>query len=512
MKPLMDLTTPQHHVASAIGRELVQWTVLDPMTTPVRAASRAYHRNQMDHERLHLEEAIHYLRQAPVGENSSELTPAELNTVIARLDLRKRLLGGLVNRRVAERVGEEQGIEEERIRSRNWELLRQCAEKTGLIFESLNVAGTHGEYGLLWFPLNASTEPEGTSLGPVWKLLNIKNPWTDERLKDWRGSSSVRSLDANGALLPQGEAGVRAVRLIPLGVYSMSYPTLPLLLIDFRDKLHIRRHELTQRAIDEVTSGVIGISHFTNWYYYVAADLYDFVAARRGRAMDHAARLDCYSQFRVALAMDSNLDGALRSEMQRRIDSLAVNPLEGSPERELQLAQARYQRLRDETDDGGRLAKRLDRQRSAELAAFGMSPQSKALNTAFHYLSFGLYTRRAGTEAVNMAELDRDRRVQTTLGFLRTIVDSGTQPEIAYDPKLISTAVNELSTLLPSVESGRVKTRAALLLSQVRDLTRDDSLVADCSLALRSARAPVGVAAIPRTVLPASLARVESAK
>jgi hypothetical protein len=486
--------------------------MLDPMTTPVRAASRAYRTNQMDHERLHLEEAIHYLRQAPTGEDSSELTTGELNTIVARLDLRKRLLGGLVDRRMAERLGEEQGIQEESIRSRNWELLRQCAEKTGLIFESLNVAGTDGEYGLLWFPLNASAEPQGTSLSPVWKLLNIKNPWTDERLKDWHGTSSVRSLDANGALLPEGESGARAVKLIPLGVYSMSYPRLPLLLIDFRDKLHIRRHELTQRAINEVTSGVIGISHFTNWYYYVAADLYDFVAARRGRAMDHAARLDCYSQFRVALAMDSDLDGALRSEMQRRIDSLAVNPLEGSPERELQLAEARYQRLRDESDDGGRLTKRLDRQRRAELAAFGMSPQSQAFKAAVHYLTFGLYTRRAGTEDVNMAELDRDRRVQANLDFFRTIVNSGTQPEIAYDPKLISTAVNELSTLLPSVESSRVKARAALLLSQVRDLTRDDSLVADCSLALRSTRATIGVAALPRTVSPASLARVESAK
>ncbi len=111
-----------------------------------------------------------------------------------------------------------------------------------------------------------------------------------------------------------------------------------------------------------------------------------------------------------------------------------------------------------------------------------------------------------------MAELDRDRRVQTNLDFLRTIVDSGTQPEIAYDPKLISSAVNELSTLLPSVKSSRVKARAAFLLSQVRDLTRDDSLMADCSLALRSTRANIGVAALPRTVSPASLARVESAK
>ncbi len=95
-------------------------------------------------------------------------------------------------------------------------------------------------------------------------------------LKDWHGSVYERSVTANGDLLPADESGVSTVRLVPLGVYSLNYPKMPLLLIDFRDKLHVRRHELAQRSINEITSGVIGISHFTNWYYYVGADLYDF--------------------------------------------------------------------------------------------------------------------------------------------------------------------------------------------------------------------------------------------
>ncbi len=151
--PLFDLTAPRHPVAFEVSRNILQWTMLDSTVLPVRATSRAYGTNQRDHERLHLEEAISYLRRAPTGGDQAGLTQAQINTVIARLELRKSLLGGLVDQRRAARLGEESGFEEERIRSRNWELLRQCAEKTGLLFEPVDIAGKTGQYGMLWFPL-----------------------------------------------------------------------------------------------------------------------------------------------------------------------------------------------------------------------------------------------------------------------------------------------------------------------------------------------------------------------
>src|SRR3954454_9684490 len=130
--------------------------------------------------------------------------------------------------------------------------------------------------------------------------------------------------------------------MIPLGVYSLDYPASPLLLIDFRDNLHIRRHEMTQRTINEIVSGIMGISHFTNWYFYAGSFLYDFVVARHGTATNQGERLDSYSSFRTALALDHTLDPNLRGEMERRMDSIAVNPLDGSPVRELELARSRY--------------------------------------------------------------------------------------------------------------------------------------------------------------------------
>jgi hypothetical protein len=47
---------------------------------------------------------------------------------------------------------------------------------------------------------------------------------------------------------------------------------LPLVLVDFRGELKERRREVTQRSVSELTSGVLGFSHFTNWYFYVASD------------------------------------------------------------------------------------------------------------------------------------------------------------------------------------------------------------------------------------------------
>src|SRR5581483_9898309 len=326
--------------------------MLDPSTTPIRATSRAYRTNQIDHERLHLEEALSYLRESPSGNGPSTLTAKQINTLIARLELRKTLLGGFVSERAAARIGEESKIKYERTRSRNWELLREYADKTGLYFEPLNLAGTSGEYAILWFPLEESAEPGGTQLGPIWRLLNIKNPWKDARLKSASVTGYARELDADGNLLPPGESGVRQVKLLPVSVYSLNYPKMPLLLVDFRNSMHVKWHEIAQRSINEVTAGVIGISHFTNWYYYVAADLYDFIESRHGAATNLSSRLDCYSQFRVKLQLDHQLDSRLRHEMQQHVDALAVNPLESAPESETAAALTRYSMLQQEAATG----------------------------------------------------------------------------------------------------------------------------------------------------------------
>jgi hypothetical protein len=502
--PFLNLTAPHHPVVSEISRNVLQWTMLDPRTMPIRATSRAYRTNQVDHGRLHLEEAIGYLRNAPTGPTNSALTQTQLDTVIARLELRKQLLGGFVSEGGAARVGLESGFEEERIRSRNWELLRQCAEKTGLVFESIDIACNTGQYAIIWFPLDQTAPASGSSRGAIWKLLNIKNPWTDARLKQWSGQQYIRSLNANGSLLPAGAQGASQVRLVPLGVYSLAYRKAPLLLVDFRDKLRVRRNEMTQRMINEITAGVIGISHITNWYYYVAADLYNFVRARHGAAVDQAARLDCYSQFRVKLALDHQLDPALRKEMEQRVEFLAVNPLESAPDREIELAHARYLRLQAEAQDGGRLVARLDRDRRSELAGFGESRRAQVAHHLLRGATLGLYTHRAKKDAANLAMLDRERRIQYQLSFLDSLVEAGTPPEVVYDSSQIEASVINLGNLMRGVHAPKVRAHVERTIERLQGLSQGGDLEAAYALALAALKPETPSAAGAFTAGPAS--------
>jgi len=467
IKPFFNLTAPRHRVLTRVGSDILQYTTLDPMMMPIRATSRAYRTNELNHERLHLEEAISYLRQAPASNSPTELSTAEVNTIIARLELRKKLLGGLVSERRAAKLGEASSLEQERNRSRNWELLRSSAERTGLLFEPVTVGGTTDQYAVLWQPAEPAPEKvtSGTDLGPTWKLLGIKNPWLD--------------------VVRTGQART------PLAFYSLNYPNQPLLLVDFRDKSRTRRHELTQRAINEVTSGVIGISHFANWYYYVAADLYDFVASRHGRAMNQAERLDCYSQFRVSLALDRDLDPKVRKELQQRVNSLSLNPLESTTVHELDWSRQRYELLEAEAQrPDGWLAKRLDKERRAELASIGKLGKSKFFTGALHVASLGFYTRREPRGDGNLAKLDSYRRLEHDLNFLEGLANAGTPPEVVYQPARIQSAVTELAGLLPQIPLGPMRTRAEHTLSSLRDLSQDADLRAGFSSALASFERP----------------------
>lgn len=479
LKPFFNLSAPRHPVLTQVGRDILQYRTFDPMIMPIRATSRAYRTNEVNHERLHLEEAISYLREAPTSDGAAELSKAEANTVMARLELRKKLLGGLVSARRAAKFGESEEFEQERNRSRNWELLRNSAERTGLEFEPVALGGTTDEYAVLWLPAGSpdQKDPPSTDLGPVWKLLGIKNPWRSRLAEQER---------------------------VPLAFYSLNYPNHPLLLVDFRDKSRARRHDLTQRSINEITSGVIGISHFANWYYYVAADLYDFVASRHGRAMNQAERLDCYAQFRVSLALDHDLEPRLRQALAQRVDSLSLNPLETATVREMKSSERRYELLSMEAQRAdGWLAKRIDNDRRAELASDGRTGKSKFFAGALHVASLGLYTRRAPRAEDNLARLDSYRRVEYDLNFLEGLAAAGTPPEIVYQPARIQAAIMELTRLLPQISSSPAQARAQHALDKLRDLSRNDALRAGCSSAIASIKRPFSgthIAASPEIV------------
>ena len=486
--PLLDLTSPEHAVFGEAGRDLVQWTILNSLALPVRATSHAYRSNEIDDERLHLGEAIAYLQEAPFSSDSSALTEGQIRFVIARLQLRKMRLGGLVNQKDASRMGEDEALKAQEIRSRNWELLRQCAEKTNLYFEALDLAGDKQQFAMLWLPLGEGDKPAGTELSSVWKLLGINDPRKNLHQEMRNQTSYMRDTDENGKLVPFRQGGMGQSRLLPVAVYSLTYSRQPLLLIDLQNVARVRRHEVLQRSVNEITTGVIGISVLANWYYFVAADLYDFVAARRGSVMDQSARLDCYSQFRVKLALDNHLDATLRRDLQKRFDVLATNPLESTPQQETSMARLRYRKLETEIAPGAALARNVEKDRRAELARYTEPRKTMVKQSAFHELSLGIYTHRVKADAGNLDQVDKNRRFEYQLTLLEQIAKGGGQPEVSYDNLRIQQSLAELSELSPAISSRKMRGRAAAVTTQLSSSSRDETLRTACATTMTSLR------------------------
>jgi hypothetical protein len=508
-KPLLDMADPRRKVWARLGHDVVQWTTLDPMMMPVRASSRTYRTNFKDHERLHIEEALSFLRQAPADSTGTALTRPELDSVIARLTLAKNLLGGLMGEGHLQRVAQAREAQRAATIGRNWELLRTSAERAGLIFEPLHLGEGASQYAVLWFPANGSFSAPGISLKTTWKLLHISNPWSDTRLNptardlsaqetnvktgdgqaplvlpEWKGYRQERYLDANGRLLPRGQAGPTKVTLVPLAVYSLTYPRMPLLLVDFRSAMRTKWREIFQRTRDDAISGVLGLSHFANWYYYAGDALYQFVKSRRGAAVDQDNRLDCYSEFRVALALDQGLDADFRQELQQNLQRLALNPLEASPGREVAMARANYLTLKNSAADPAKLPERLEKDRRKELAAFGESYRGKFTQDMLHYLTLGVFTDRVPRDEKNETVLDRDRRMESLIRYLRKVGDSGASPEVTFNAVQIRDSMDELATLAKEVSSRRMRSQAFSAVEKLQSEFQDEALRADCARVL----------------------------
>jgi hypothetical protein len=239
-------------------------------------------------------------------------------------------------------------------------------------------------------------------------------------------------VDEYGRLLPEGTSGSGQITLIPLGLYSLNYPRMPLLLVDFRDRMHVRLREMTQRSINQITSGIIGLSHITNWYYYAGAMTYNFVASRHGTAVSQEARLDCYSQFRARLLLDHKLEPKLYQELLRRAESLTVSPLEGVTQHIVEVARARHALLLAQmAQPDSPLMAHLNRDRRGELARFGQPLSSSIAHETMHLASLGLYTQRVRKSRLDLAQLDRERRFAFHLDYLDGAVRNGTPPEVA---------------------------------------------------------------------------------
>jgi hypothetical protein len=403
-KPILDMAHPAQGTLPRLLGAAVQSSVLDPLGMVWRSSTRAYRSRTNEYRSMQLFRTLEVLRTASVegmGLSSEELAPLK-----GRLVLSNQLLGGLVTDRYASAAWDKKREAWAMNRGRNWELLRQRAEQNGLYFQPLRIGSDDLNFALLWIE-QGSMPGEFDS-----RFLSISDPRNDERIRTWKGYSELWSLDESGSRVSETGAGIRQARMIPLALYALDHPKVPLLILDFRSPGKMKRREMAWRISDDLATGVLGLTGWGNWPYMAGKKTWMFVRGRHGGTVDRMARLRAYVQLRQSLVMDSHLAPALRAELTKGVERLGWNPLEEDFARESAFARRQYASLLEASGSG--LARDLDRERLAEIRDLVHSPASRLGLRLASLATLGIYRHRDELTPARLEAVDAERRQATT--------------------------------------------------------------------------------------------------
>ncbi|HLX43208.1 MAG TPA: hypothetical protein VKR43_07225 [Bryobacteraceae bacterium] len=464
--PVLDLGATSHVVWRSLAGQMTQVLALDPNGAIVRSSTRSYRNNLADHRRVHLLEGLAVLSELEDEPDVKNLLhEPELLEMETRLALAGQTLGGLVTADKLPTAYVKQRTRTEEMRGHNWELLRQRAEANGLYFEPFGDPGS-STHALLWI----ATEDLDNNRAFDGQFLGIADPFHDERLRRWTGYREVRD----------------GKEMIPLAMYGLEYPKVPLLLADFRDSHAPKRREMIRHAATDTVSGVLGISKYGNWPFFAGSYAFNFIRVRHGAANDRSARLKAYAQVRAWLALDGSVSSGLRSELQKRLDMLGVNPMEESVASEVKIARRQYAALVKYAQDPQGLPARIENDRQAELTAYNHSIGARAGFRIAKVMTLGIYSHREKTEGTLQASLDIDRRKARQTQFLETVAKSGPQAEIVWNMDQVRQAIDDIA-------ASPLPARSAQLVQRIMDQTQDEETRAVCQRALMSFDASAGL-------------------
>jgi len=466
--PVIDLADPKRDLWHRFMWVALQNVVVNPYGLAAKASASTMRRNSENYRQAHILRALAILSlyEAETG-GESAFTPAEASEIQARLTLTSKTFGGLIDDSYLDEVLTRQNTQMLDTRGHNWELLRQRAEAEGLYFEPLKMPDGSATHALLWVAREDLQRNRRRKFGS--RFLNISNPWSDSRLARWDGHTEARFIDAEGRAVAEGTVGARRVELIPLALYGLDFPKIPALLIDFRDRLNPKKREMSHRVIEDIARNVLSLSRFGDVHYFLGRTVFEFVTGRRGIDVNQPTRLRAYSQLKLLLALDATLDRGLRTEIEGRVESVSLNPLENDLEAEARLARQQYAALVAAAREPGGLSARLDRDRRAEMVPLEHGRAGRVLFRFANVLSLGLYRHRedAAPEVVRLA-LDGERRLAYHKRFLQEVARSTPVVEVVWNMEDVRRSLRFLAGAETRGDAGAARV-AAKIFAQTAD-------------------------------------------
>lgn len=465
--PIIDLSATGKEVWNKVFWTALQNVLLDSYGLPLKLATRTYRRNLSDYRKVHIARALAILSLYEAETGGTPLFSAdEMQDIQARLMLTEKALGGIVDDIYLQRVYEKQTTLLRDLRGHNWELLRQRAEAEALYFEPLELPDGSATHALLWVAspdLAANRERPFNS-----RFLNIANPWRDDRLRNWQGYTETRYFDSENRPVDEGTPGARPRQMIPLALYGLDYPKIPILLVDFRDGMNPKRREMSRRVLEDVARNVLSLSRFGDVPYFLGRTVYDYVTGRRGIDINQPSRMRTYSQLKLLLSLSASLDPQLRDEISRRLERVSLNPLENDLTAETQLARDQYAALVAYAQNPKGLAARLDRDRREEMVPLKHGRAEQTLFRLGNLLSFGLYTHREKETPALKERLDIARRLDHHVRYLREVAKSSPQIEVVWKVEDVRRSLQFIADHGEQA-SGKAATAAARIFANTQD-------------------------------------------
>lgn len=417
--------------------------IINDFTMPLRAATLQYRENRVNYRRVSIARALAVLSVYEAVERKKVLTDAELKDIQAGIALSDKFFGSLMKKENLHRAYDRNHDQTTATRAQNWELLRQSAEAQGLYFEPLQMPNGSATHAILWispadFEKNKDKKFES-------RFLNIKNPWNDSRLKDWKGYAESRWFDEKHYPVAPDAPNAKQKTMIPLALYGLDYPKIPVVLIDFRDQNNPKRREMSRRILTDITRNVFSISRFSNLPYFVGHYVYDFIMARRGIDINQASRLNSYSQLKLLLALDASLEPEFRDEIANRLERVSLNPLENDLDVEIKLARQQYANLLEYARNPHGLPARIERERREEMMRIKHTNRQLLLYTLARVVSLGAYKHREKVTPELFAEMDLRRQLDYHERYLREAARNTVKPEIDSNMQAINRSLTFLA-------------------------------------------------------------------
>ena len=426
--PALDLASPESEVWDKIFWVALQNILLDPYGTPIKASTSAYRRNSSDYRRSHIIRALSVLALYQAVKGESAFSPAEMAAIQGRMLLSEKTFGGFVDDSNLQSYYTKKTTQTRDERGHNWELLRQRAESESLYFEPLLMPDGSATHALLWVAKRDLIKHQGSRYSG--RFINIANPWTDKRLLKWEGYVETRYFDSENHPVDSQTPGAEAVEMIPLGLYGLDNPKIPMLLVDFRDSYNPKKREMSRRVLNDVTRNLLSLSKFGNLPFFLGRTVFDFVTGRRGMDINQPSRLHTYSQLKLLLALNSSMEPELRSEVSGRLERISLNPFENDLNAEANIATAQYNALVAFAKDPNGLAAKVERDRRAEMTPLEHGGKAQLAFRVLNILSFGKYVHREELTEEMEHRLDIARRLQYHTRFLQQVAKSTAEVDI----------------------------------------------------------------------------------